>query len=53
MYLQNIEWQGYSLPVQWVQALPYLLTLFILVTAVGTPRPPSALGKSDSKSHMG
>lgn len=44
MYLQNIRLGDFAIPVQWVQALPYLVALMILVTAVGAAKPPRALG---------
>lgn len=44
MYLQNIRLGEYSIPVQWVQALPYLIALLVLGTAVGASKPPRALG---------
>lgn len=36
---------GHEFPVQFIQALPYLLTLFVLVSFVGRARPPAAIGK--------
>lgn len=42
--LQSVGFGGFTLPVQWVQAIPYLLTLVVLVTAIGAARPPLALG---------
>jgi simple sugar transport system permease protein len=44
MILQGVTWRGVSLPVQWIQAIPYVLTLGILVTTVGSARPPRAIG---------
>jgi simple sugar transport system permease protein len=44
MILQGVTWRGLSLPVQWIQAIPYVLTLGILVTTVGSARPPRAIG---------
>jgi len=34
--LQTFEWNGFTFPVQWVQAFPYVLALLVLVSAVGT-----------------
>jgi len=34
-----------GVPVQFIQALPYLITIAILAGFVGTARPPRALGK--------
>ena len=34
-----------TVPVQLIQALPYLITVAILAGFVGTARPPRALGK--------
>jgi ABC-type uncharacterized transport system permease subunit len=44
MILQGVTWRGLSIPVQWIQAIPYVLTLGILVTTVGSARPPRAIG---------
>lgn len=41
--LQGLTWKGFSVPVQWIQILPYLLALLILVTAGGKARPPRAI----------
>jgi len=46
--LQGVEWgEGFSLPVQWIQVLPYVLTLLVLV-GMGSrkkgARPPRSLG---------
>lgn len=43
MVLQGTTWRGVPIPVQWIQLVPYLLTLVILVTAAGAARPPRAL----------
>jgi simple sugar transport system permease protein len=43
--LQGVTFPGgWSLPVQFVQILPYVLTLLILAGFVGQARPPKALG---------
>jgi general nucleoside transport system permease protein len=34
-----------TVPVQFIQVLPYLITVAILAGFVGTARPPRALGK--------
>lgn len=44
MTLQGLTVNGFAIPVQWIQLIPYLLTLLILVTAVGAARPPRAIG---------
>lgn len=43
--LQSAEWAGHTVPVQALQALPYLVTLFVLVGFVGQARPPLAIGQ--------
>jgi len=35
-----------SIPPQFVQMIPYIVTMLVLVGAVGRARPPAALGKS-------
>ncbi|WP_238366779.1 ABC transporter permease [Mesobacterium pallidum] len=42
---QNIELLGFTLPVQFVQALPYILTVVILAGFVGKAIPPRAGGE--------
>ncbi len=42
--LQSTTLAGIELPVQFIQALPYLVTLLILVGFVGRARPPLAIG---------
>ncbi|SFP36152.1 ABC transporter permease [Tranquillimonas alkanivorans] len=42
---QNIELVGFELPVQFMQALPYILTVVILAGFVGRAIPPRAGGK--------
>lgn len=45
--LQGVEVPGLgAIPVQFVQMLPYLLTLAVLVGFAGRPRPPASLGKA-------
>ncbi|NBX75782.1 MAG: ABC transporter permease [Proteobacteria bacterium] len=48
MILQGISWKGISIPVQWIQTLPYLLTIGILVTTIGSARPPRAIGSNQN-----
>ena len=44
--LQGVVLPGIGpVPVQLIQALPYLITVAILAGFVGTARPPRALGK--------
>ncbi len=38
-----------SIPPQFVQMIPYIVTMLVLVGAVGRARPPAALGKSYDK----
>lgn len=45
--LQNVTVFDFKIPVQWVQMLPYLLTLFVLAGVVGKSRPPGAVGAKD------
>ena len=42
---QNIEVLGVTLPVQFMQALPYILTVVILAGFVGRAIPPRAGGE--------
>jgi general nucleoside transport system permease protein len=42
--LQSTVLFGHEVPVQWIQAFPYALTLFILVTFVGKAKPPISIG---------
>lgn len=43
--LQGVEvWGGRQIPVQWIQILPYLITLLVLAFAVGRSRAPKGLG---------
>jgi ABC-type uncharacterized transport system permease subunit len=45
MRLQGVALFGeFILPVQWIQALPYLFTIVVLAGWVGTARAPKALG---------
>lgn len=43
--LQGVEFSGMKIPVQWIQILPYLLTIIILAGLFGKSRAPSFLGK--------
>ena len=43
--LQSASFLGMTFPVQLIQALPYLVTLIVLVGFVGRARPPLAIGK--------
>jgi simple sugar transport system permease protein len=42
--LQSVSFFGISFPVQFIQAIPYLATLFVLVGFIGKARPPLAIG---------
>jgi ABC-type uncharacterized transport system permease subunit len=44
--LQGVPvWGGYTVPVQFIQILPYLLTLLLLAGFIGRARAPKALGR--------
>jgi simple sugar transport system permease protein len=43
--LQGVEISGIKIPVQWIQILPYLLTIIILAGLFGKSRAPQFLGK--------
>jgi ABC-type uncharacterized transport system permease subunit len=43
--LQGSDIFGVILPVQWIQMLPYLVTVIALAGFLGSSRPPAALGK--------
>ena len=43
--LQGTPLVGFTLPVQWVQMLPYLVTIVALAGFLGSSRAPTALGK--------
>ena len=43
--LQGTPILGVVLPVQWVQMLPYIVTILALAGLLGARRPPAALGK--------
>ncbi len=43
--LQSTTLLGYAFPVQFVQGMPYLVTLLVLVAFVGRARPPLAIGQ--------
>lgn len=46
MRLQGVAlWGGAPIPVQLIQALPYVATILVLAGFVGRSRPPKALGK--------
>lgn len=45
--LSWFEGKVFSIPIQWVQALPYLITIAVLAIGLGRARAPSALGKSE------
>lgn len=45
--LQSVTFQGFEVPVQLLQALPYLITLFVLVGFVGEAKPPAAILKNE------
>lgn len=43
--LQGVPlWHGHTLPVQFIQILPYVVTILVLAGFVGRSRPPKALG---------
>lgn len=45
--LQGVPvWDGQPVPVQFIQILPYLVTMLVLAGFVGRSRPPKALGTS-------
>jgi len=37
--------QGQAVPTQFVQMIPYVLTMVALVGVIGRARPPAAIGK--------
>lgn len=43
--LQGTTWNGMQIPVQWIQMLPYLLTVILLAGFFGKSHAPQALGK--------
>lgn len=45
--LQNLSFFGVEMPVQFIQAFPYLVTLLVLVGFMGKSRPPLAIGKRE------
>jgi len=45
--LQSMEWNGGTVPVQAIQALPYVVTLLVLVGFVGKSQPPLAIGRRE------
>lgn len=42
-----VLWGAEPVPVQWIQILPYLITVLVLTLAVGRSHAPRALGSSD------
>lgn len=47
--LQSTEIAGVALPVQFIQALPYIVALVVLAGFIGKATPPLAIGKSDTQ----
>lgn len=43
--LQGVEVFGFVAPVQWIQILPYVVTLAVLAGLIGQSRAPHAIGK--------
>lgn len=43
--LQGVQVAGFVVPVQFVQILPYIVTIIALAGFIGASRPPKALGK--------
>ncbi len=46
--LQSATWNGHTIPVQFIQVIPYLIALFVLVGFVGQARPPLAIAATDA-----
>ncbi|HWH70888.1 MAG TPA: ABC transporter permease [Candidatus Sulfotelmatobacter sp.] len=46
MRLQGVVLWGMPIPVQFIQILPYLVTILVLAGFVGPSRPPKALGRA-------
>ena len=44
--LQGVSFNGITIPVQFVQILPYLITIIALAGFIGQSRPPKALGQN-------
>lgn len=42
---QGVQWNGVTIPVQFIQILPYIITIFAVSGLVGSTKPPKALGK--------
>ena len=42
---QNIDVGGFIIPVQFMEALPYILVVVVLAGFVGTARAPKAIGR--------
>jgi len=49
--LQGVKFRGTEVPVQFIQILPYLVTILVLAGFVGRARAPKALGKPFSTSN--
>jgi simple sugar transport system permease protein len=43
--LQGATWNGQAIPVQFIQILPYVVTMIVLAGFVGRSRPPKSLGE--------
>jgi simple sugar transport system permease protein len=43
--LQGVQFNGTEIPVQFIQILPYIVTIIALAGFIGTSNPPKALGK--------
>jgi len=42
--LQGVQFEGFEIPVQFIQILPYIVTIVALAGFIGVSRPPKALG---------
>jgi simple sugar transport system permease protein len=49
--LQGVRVAGIEVPVQLIQALPYLLTVFLLAGFIGRAIAPKAIGAPYEKEH--
>jgi simple sugar transport system permease protein len=49
--LQGVRVAGIEVPVQLIQALPYLLTVFLLAGFIGRAIAPRAIGQPYEKEH--
>jgi simple sugar transport system permease protein len=45
----QIKLQGVGIPIQFIQMIPYILTILILASAVKRAVPPAAIGKHYEK----